>query len=136
MLGWLAAAMNSFDLCEAASDHSMLDWPEPIHTSPTSTSVSSTLFLPRTVSVWPLLLASKAGRTTFQLPLSSAFVLAVLPPNSTVTSSPASAQPQMGSGLSRWRTMWLPRMAGSLTSARADGAAAHSAARAMNAGET
>ena len=49
--------------------------------------------------------AFMAGNTTLQLPCSSAFPFAVAPPNSTVISSSGSAQPQIGIGLSRCKTM-------------------------------
>ena len=96
----------------------MFDWPEPIHTSPMRMSSSSILFLPLTVMRWALPSALTAGSTTFQLPLASALVVAVASSSFTVTSSPGSAQPQIGSGRSRCKTMWLPITLGTLTSAR------------------
>ena len=98
----------------------MFDWPEPTQTSPTRTSFNSILFLPLTVRVWGLPSAFLAGSVTFQLPLPSALVLTLLSPNWTTTSSLGSAHPQIGSGLSRCRTMWSPTTLGSRTSARAE----------------
>ena len=62
-----------------------------------------------------------AGSTTFQLPWASALAVAVASSSFTVTSSPGSAQPQIGSGRSRCSTMWLPITLGSVTSAWAWG---------------
>ena len=99
----------------------MFDWPEPIHTSPMRMSSNSILFFPLTVMRWALPSAFTAGSTTFQLPWASALAVAVASSSFTVTSSPGSAQPQIGSGRSRCSTMWLPITLGSLTSARAWG---------------
>ena len=44
-------------------------------------------------------------------------VEAVAPWKSTVTRSPGSASPQMWIGMSRWRTMWLEKTLGRVTSA-------------------
>ena len=96
----------------------MFDWPEPTHTSPMRMSSSSILFLPLTVMLWALPSAFMAGSTTFQLPWASALAVAVASSSFTVTSSPGSAQPQIGNGRSRCNTMWLPMTLGSLTSAR------------------
>src|SRR4051812_48077600 len=76
MVGCLASAIASLAFWVDASPHSMFDWPEPTQTSPTRTSVSSMVLLPLTVMVCGLALAVKAGSDTFQLPLSSALVVA------------------------------------------------------------
>src|SRR5208282_2582738 len=67
--------------------------------------------------------AFTAGRTTFQLPCASALAAAVASSSLTVTSSSGAAQPQIGKGRSRCKTMWLPITLGSLTSAWAWGTA-------------
>src|SRR5688572_30692695 len=84
-------------------DHSMLDCPLAIHTSPTSTFFSEMLFLPVTFSSsGPP--ASSLSSFTIQVPR-LAFVETVLPRNSTVTFSPSSAHPQIGTAVSRCNTM-------------------------------
>src|SRR6516164_127792 len=62
-----------------------------------------------------------AGRTTFQLPLASAVASTDAPSSFTVTASPGSAEPQIGRGRSRCKTMWLSITFGSVTSALARG---------------
>ena len=97
---------------------SMLDCPEPTHTSPTSTSVTVMVLVPATVSVAasPTLTGSSL---TIHFPWASAAVDFSWSRNRTVTFSPGLAVPQMGTGTSRWRTMWLLMTGGSLTSASA-----------------
>ena len=75
------------------------------------------MFLPLTVSVCgpP---AGIGSSVTGHLPSSPALAVLVWPAIVTVTSSPGSAQPQTRSFCSRCRTMWLPKIAGSFTSAR------------------
>ena len=116
MRGLFAAAISSFAFFEAATLHSMFDWPEQNHTSPTTTSLNSTLFFPLTVNFAPVALAFKGVSATDHLP-SFAVVSAFCPANSTVTFSPSSAQPQTGTFWSRWRTMRSLKMTGSFTSA-------------------
>ena len=108
-------------LSHIAMPISMFDWPEPIHTSPMRMSSNSILFLPLIAMRCDLPSAFTAGSTTFQLPWASALAVAVASSSFTVTSSPGSAQPQIGSGRSRCSTMWLPITLGSLTSAWAWG---------------
>ena len=96
----------------------MFDWPEPSQTSPTSTSEKVTVFWPLTVSVCGPAAASGASFTD-HLPSAPAFAVAVWPAIVTVTSSPGAAVPHTGTAVARWSTMWLPKMAGSFTSARA-----------------
>ena len=95
MRGLFAAAISSFAFFEPATVISMFDCPEQNQTSPTSTSFSSTVFLPFTVNFAPVLFAFSAGSATVHLP-PAAVVSAFCPPNSTVTFSPSSAQPQTG----------------------------------------
>ena len=97
---------------------SMFDCPEHNHTSPTSTSSNWTLVEPLTVRVCGPL-AFMAGSTAFHSPRSLACACWLLPEISTVTFSPGCAHPQMASGLSCCRTMWLENTFGSRTSARA-----------------
>src|SRR4029077_13645128 len=78
------------------------------------------VFLPATVISAGVGLAFWAGNFTDQFPWGSALAAALLSPRVTVTSSPASAQPQMGSVLSACSTMLFPMIAGKRTSARAD----------------
>ncbi len=109
--GKFAAATSSFQSLHGVwpiagpSGFSMFDCPEATQTSPTRISSSWIVFLPRIVMRRPLRSAFMAGNTTLQLPCSSAFPFAVAPPNSTVISSSGSAQPQIGIGLSRCKTM-------------------------------
>ena len=100
----------------------MFDWPEQNHTSPTTTSLNSTLFLPLTVNFAPVLVPFRGVNATDHLP-PFAVVSAFCPANSTVTFSPSSAQPHTGTFWSRWRTMRSLKMTGSFTSAWADTAA-------------
>ncbi len=82
----------------------MFDWPEPSHTSPSNTSLNSTVLAPLTVSV-------KGPPAFIGSSLSDHFpsLLAVADfdwsPMVTVTFSAGSAQPQTGSGVSRCSTM-------------------------------
>src|SRR5262245_59754913 len=78
------------------------------------------LFLPATVISAGSALVFLAGNLTDQLPLASALAVTLASRKVTVTSSPASAQPQMGSGLSACNTMLFPMIAGKRTSARTD----------------
>src|SRR5688572_211876 len=85
--------------------HSMLDWPEHNHTSPTSTSLTSCRRITvRTVNVYgpP---ARNEGNDTDQRPEASACVLREAPDNDTATCSSALARPQTSIGLSRCTTM-------------------------------
>ena len=79
------------------------------------------LFFPVISSSLPRFLEEALSflRTTRQLPSSSALTVFFTLPKVTLTSSPGLAQPQIGTGMSRWSTMLLPKTLGSLTSARA-----------------
>src|SRR4051812_14642707 len=100
----------------------MFDCPEHTHTSPTSTSLTVSVFLPFTVSAAGLALAGIAGSFAVHLPEPSALALAVWSPKVTVTGSFASAVPHTGTAMPCWRTMWSPNSGDSFTSARADAA--------------
>ena len=58
--------------------NSMLDWPEASQTSPMSTSVKVTEFLPETVTVSGAVPGAKGGRSTRHLPVESAAAVAVV----------------------------------------------------------
>ena len=109
--------MSFSDSNEWLKGNSMFDWPLQIQTSPTRTFFSSILFLPSTINMsgppafW-------TGSFTFHFP-SLAVAEAFLPRKLTVTSSPASAQPQMGARTPCCNTMPSEKRPGSLTSARA-----------------
>ncbi len=115
--GCFAAAASSSGFRLPRTLHSILDCPEQSQTSPISTSLISILFEPRAVSVC----GPPAGidsRATFQRPSALAVAVAVDPPDrATVTFSPGLAQPQMGMGFSRCRTMWSLKKPGRRTSA-------------------
>ena len=102
--------------------NSMFDWPEQIQTWPTRMFLTLIEFFPATViSVAPPVLAGSS--LTIHLPSCPAVACFFWSPSMTVTASPASAHPQIGSGWSAWSTMLSEMMAGSLTSARAKEAA-------------
>ena len=105
----------------------MFDWPEQTQTSPTSTSSKVTVFFPLTVIVCgpP---AGSGSSVTDHLPSSPAFAVFDWSAMLTVTSSPGSALPQTLSFCFCCKTMWLPKMFGSETSARAGGPPARNAA--------
>ena len=105
----------------------MFDCPDPTHTSPTSTSFSTMVFLPFTVSesAGPTLSGSSFTR---QSPLASAFVVLVCPAMLTVTSSSGAAVPQTGAGTSRCKSMWSEKTGGNFTSARSAGTQRENAA--------
>ena len=89
----------------------MLDWPEQSQTSPTRMSVSWMVSCPAlTVIVSGPLPLSRGGRVRRQRPSAFARVRAECGPTSTVTVRPGAAQPQIGRGWSRWRTMWSVKM--------------------------
>jgi hypothetical protein len=82
----------------------MFDWPEPSHTSPTSTSLTSMLFVPFTVRASPSATCSGSSFTC-HLPCASAVVVFDCPAMATLMVSPGEAVPQIGAALSRWSTM-------------------------------
>src|SRR5205085_2091708 len=71
--GCLAAAFTSSGVSPAFTDHSMFDWPDAIHTSPTATLLRVTVLFPLMVRVNPVP-AFWAGSLTDQLPSLSAVV--------------------------------------------------------------
>ena len=83
----------------------MFDWPEASQTSPTSTSLTVSVFLPLTVSVCGAPAGASLSSRTSHLPSSPALVDCERPAIVTVTSSPGSAQPQIGMTASDWATM-------------------------------
>ena len=99
--------------------HSMFDWPAASQTSPTSTSLIAILFLPWIVSTLGSEEASSGSRVTIHFLSAPGVAFLTWPPNSTVTSSPESAQPHTGVGTPRWRTIWSPIIFGKMTSATA-----------------
>ena len=62
---------------------------------------------PFTTIVRGSLEAAKGSSVTCHFPLSSALVVFFWPANSTVTSSPRAATPEIGAGLSRCSTAWV-----------------------------
>src|SRR5687768_5115619 len=115
--GWFAFLISSAALADCLIDHSMFDWPEAIQTSPTSTSARRISFFPFTISSCGPPAAGVASFTC-HLPSAPALAVALASPSETVTSSPASAQPQTAASAFCWRTMWSPKIFGSRTSAR------------------
>jgi hypothetical protein len=59
-----------------------------------------------------------ASSLTCHLPSAPAVVFRVCPAKVTVTTSPALAPPQTGTGMSRCRTMWSAKIVAGTTSAR------------------
>ena len=96
----------------------MLLWPEQSQTSPTRTSRNDTAAdsLPAavTVSTRGAVLAGKASSDVRHRPSASAIADVVCPANVTAILAPGSASPQMGTGFPCCRTMWSPKMAGSV----------------------
>src|SRR3954454_15352201 len=111
----------------------MLDCPEQIQTSPTRTLVSFTSFGPETVSSYgpP---AGNGPSFAIHFPSAPDAAVAVLTFIATVIFCPGSAQPQTGSGTSRWSTMSLEKsgcrngLAGA-SAARATGASSRTAVK-------
>src|ERR1017187_5165275 len=102
----------------------MFDWPDPSHTSPTSTSltvIAALSFLPAIVIVYGPPDFSFANRT-IHVPVASAVADFVWPLNFTVIFSPGSAVPQMGTCMPFCSTMWSLIKALGFTSARAEAA--------------
>ena len=99
--------------------HSMLDCPEQIQTSPTSMFSSLISLFPLTVRV-----AGLARLQFVELDHPSVFAngrrFSFTRQRETVTFSPLSAQPQIGTGMSRCRTMFEFKTLGNLTSALED----------------
>ncbi len=104
------------------SDHSMFDWPEPSQTSPMRMSSSSILFLPLTVSCAVCRRPSRPAGPLSSCPCRRPWSWPCPRRAGRSTSSPGSAQPQMGSGWSRCRTMWLAITLGNFTFACSGGA--------------
>src|SRR5262249_36871546 len=110
MFGLAAAAATFFpwsSFVNWLTRHSMFDWPEQTHTSPTATFLKVILFLPSTNNTYPVP-AGWAGSLTSQFPSLSAFTLAPGPdclPTPTMNSSPGSALPQNTISAPCWRTM-------------------------------
>ena len=81
--------------CSApAKPNSMFDWPDAIHTSPTSTSCNVVVFFPAIITSIGCSDAFIGSSVTHHRPLSSAVALPFDSPAVTVTCSPASAVPQ------------------------------------------
>jgi hypothetical protein len=106
MLGQSAALISRSASSEEASFHSMLDWPEASHTSPTQTSRSVMRWLPSTLSSYgpPAL---RAGSSNAKRPSAAACTLAVAssaPVSDTFSCSemcrPGSSEPQSVHGRS------------------------------------
>jgi len=112
----------------------MFDWPAQIQTSPTSTS---------RISTWPpvrepamdrargTVLTASGASCTFHSPAASAVACRTWPPKRTVTSSPAAARPQTGTGRSACSTIpELKIQQSSRAQARPGSSAARSRSRA------
>ena len=76
------------------------------------------LFFPEIVMLRGVADASRGSRSTIHLRSGPGIAFLTCPPHSTVTSSPASAQPQTGAGTPRWSTMPLEIIEDKTTSAR------------------
>jgi hypothetical protein len=74
----------------------MFDWPENIHTSPTSTSLMVIVLFPLMVSVCGKVFTASGSSTTCHWPFWSATTVLFCPAKLTVTISPGSAVPQTG----------------------------------------
>jgi hypothetical protein len=77
----------------ACTVHCMFDWPEQIHTSPTSTFLIVIVFLPATTRSAGVAFAFIGFSVTDHLPAGSVTMLWVWSPKVTFTSSPASPVP-------------------------------------------
>src|SRR4051812_43402606 len=98
MFGNLALAISSLALFELLTTHSILDCPEQTQTSPIRMFFSVSVFL-------PLIVISNgppdfsASSLIIHFLSSPALAVLVCPQKVTVTSSPGSAQPQIGTGM-------------------------------------
>src|ERR1035438_10391628 len=105
----------------------MFDWPDPSHTSPTSTSLM-TIGTPGAPPFLPVIVIVKGppdfsfANRTIHVPVASAVADFVWPLNFTVIFSPGSAVPQMGTCMLFCNTMWSLNKALGFTSARAEAA--------------
>src|SRR4051794_31588390 len=106
----------------------MFDCPDATHTSPITMFFTVIVFSPATVISTASPPAGIAPSTTAHFPSASAVADCFCRPSVTVTFSPESAFPQIGSALFAWRHMLSEMIAGSLTSARAESAAKATAA--------
>ena len=87
--------------------HSMFDWPEQNHTSPTSTSPARTSSPPlRTTSSRGASDAGIGGSATLKRPSPPATPSARTAPNETSTLAPGAAVPRTGIARSRCSTAW------------------------------
>ena len=114
----VAAAFSASKSRQPPTVISMFDWPPQSHTSPTSTSLSVSVFSPAMVISRGDALAGIASRRTIHLPPSSAVADFSWPPKRTVTFSPAFAHPQTGTGMPRCRTIPSPKILASRTAAK------------------
>src|SRR5262245_23114442 len=96
-----AFAISALALFDDATSHSMFDWPDASHTSPTSTSRKSR----RSAPAWTLSVngppAGFGDRVTFHAPSGETVARPLLPASRTVTASLGFAHPQTTMGLSR-----------------------------------
>ena len=130
--GWLAAAMAASAFSEFCMVHCMLDCPEQSQTSPTSTSVNTTVSAPAdTVKRWASAEVFSGSRSTRHCPEASAVAVFFCPANSTVTTAFGSAIPQTGTGWSRCSTMWSEKTDGRVNSEARQGMASNSETNAM-----
>src|ERR1035437_5381256 len=103
----------------------MFAWPDPSHTSPTSTSLmtigtpGAPPFLPAIVIVYGPPDFSFANRT-IHVPVASAVADFVWPLDFTVIFSPADATPHTGADMRSCNTMWSLNRAWGFSSARAE----------------
>ena len=130
MFGKVAAAFSRSASLDWFTAHCMFDCPEQTQTSPMSTSVKVTVFLPRTVSVCGPPYSRTGSSCTCQEPSAAATTDFDWPAKATVTSSPGSALPHTRLAMPCCSTMWSPNILLSDTSARATAMTASRAAAA------
>ena len=115
MAGKLAAAIASFALWVLFRTHSMFDWPEQIQTSPTSTFLIEIFLSPAEILISVgSAFAGSGARVAAHRPSGPALEVIFWPAKETSTSWPGSAQPQIFTGISRWRTMLSEKNRGRL----------------------
>ena len=101
------------------NESAILDWPLQSHTSPTKMSFRISSLEALTKSLAPSDEVASGFSLIIQSPFSSAMAVCSWPANRTVTASPMSAAPQIGTGSSRCKTIPSPNTSGKITSADA-----------------
>src|SRR4030095_12052546 len=104
MFGSFAFAVSAAALSDDSTGHSMFDWPDATHTSPTRMSATVMRLAPPEMANSYGPPAFIAGNTTRHAPVSSVVALLMCRFNVTETVVFGVAHPQMGMGVPRWST--------------------------------